>query len=244
MKHELVKKHYDEHLGRIYSWMSGDFSEAKDRFLNLLTALKCSGSGEYKTALDLGAGHGVQSAVLAGLGYAVTAVDFNDRLLDELRHNCAGLGVTEVNADIMAYTKFGDRKFDTILCTGDTITHLESDAEVQEFLQNCRELLADEGRLILGYRDLSDKKQNADRFIPVRSDDKRILTCFLEYFDNHIQVHDIFHENTGKGWVLKVSSYPKLILEESYLQGLITKAGLYIHAMHKDGGMTHIVCTK
>lgn len=244
MKHELVKKHYDEHLGNFYSWMSGDFTDSAKRFSDLLTKLKCAASGEFKYGLDLGAGHGVQSFVLANLGYAVTAVDFNDRLLDELRHNCAGLGVVDINADIMVYTKYGDRKFDLILCLGDTLTHLENIEEVAEFLKNCRDLLSEDGRLILGFRDLSAEKSGADRFIPVRSDDKKILTCFLEYKKNHVMVHDIFHEKTEKGWSLKVSCYPKLLLPRVKMQKLIKAAGLYIHNKTEESGMLHFVCKK
>jgi len=40
-------------------------------------------------AIDLGAGHGLQTVSLVNLGFNVTAVDFNDQLLQELEINSA-----------------------------------------------------------------------------------------------------------------------------------------------------------
>ena len=50
------------------------------------------------------------------------------------------------------------------------------------------------------------------RFIPVRSDERRILTCFLEYEEDTVVVHDILHERAGDAWETRVSSYRKLRL--------------------------------
>jgi hypothetical protein len=46
--------------------------------------------------------------------------------------------------------------------------------------------------------------------IPVRSDERRILTCFLEYEEDTVVVHDILHERSGDIWDTRVSSYRKL----------------------------------
>src|SRR5688500_4284120 len=71
-----VKQHYDTLLGNIYSWMVGDFTykmkEQKQFFVENGIEPKST-----KVAIDLGAGHGLQSIGLAQCGYRVTAVDLN-----------------------------------------------------------------------------------------------------------------------------------------------------------------------
>jgi len=50
---------------------------------------------------------------------------------------------------------------------------------------------------------------NTQRFIPVKSDDNKILNCILEYDNDKVKVTDLLHEKTPKGWKQKESSYFK-----------------------------------
>ena len=55
-----VKDHYDNHLGNFYSWMTGNFGEkqvSQQHFFHT-NAIVPNAS---KVAIDLGAGHGLQS---------------------------------------------------------------------------------------------------------------------------------------------------------------------------------------
>ena len=84
-----VKEHYDNHLADIYSWMVGDFSQKVADFQDFLTDNKISPKAG-KVAIDLGAGHGIQSIALHNIGFNVTAIDFNEQLLNELTSNSNG----------------------------------------------------------------------------------------------------------------------------------------------------------
>lgn len=72
--------------------------------------------------------------------------------------------------------------------------------------------LAPGGRFALSFRDYGEPLVAEKRFIPVRSDEQRILTCFLEYDEDNVVVHDILHQRAASGWQTKVSSYRKLRL--------------------------------
>ena len=109
---------------------------------------------------------------------------------------------------------------------GDTLTDLESTEQVVQLSQEIHRSLVRGGRFVATFRDYSNPASGAARFIPVRSDSDRILTCFLEQFSNHMIVHDLLHERDGSAWKLKVSSYQKLRLSPSIVERIFTEAGM------------------
>jgi len=179
-------------------------------------------------ALDLGAGHGIQSISLAKLGYTVKAIDFNKPLLSELEHNRRQLAVTGINDDIRQVKKYADPKPEVIICWGDTLTHLESLEEVRQFIIDCCDSLTDNGTLLLSFRDYSTALIGDNRFIPVKSDDTKILTCCLDYEDDRVRVTDLLHVKTEQGWQQKVSSYYKVRLSPKDIVDVIVECGLAV----------------
>jgi cyclopropane fatty-acyl-phospholipid synthase-like methyltransferase len=204
-----VKEHYDYHLGNFYSWMLGDFDENEERMREFFAGHGVA-SQTNQTALDLGCGNGIQAVALAKLGYTVKAVDFNTQLLDELNDNKENFEIEVINSEIINFLNSASKGFTLITCMGDTITHLESKNQVKEFIKLCYVNLEQNGKLILSFRDYTNELRGDARFIPVKSDDNKILTCFLEYSDEFVKVTDLFHEKIGDSWVQLVSSYNKV----------------------------------
>lgn len=238
-----TKEHYDRHLGGFYSWMVGDFISAQkdqQRFFESLSLRPASTAN----AIDLGAGHGIQAVSLARLGFKVKAIDFNKQLLSELGKNTVGLPVEAIEDDIRFVKKHADPKPEVIVCCGDTLTHLESKGEINQLIQDCAEILDTSGRLILSIRDYSTELTGDSRFIPVRSDDTRILTCFLEYCGDHVRVSDLLHTKTEHGWQQKVSSYTKVRISPNEVVEQIRRVGLTIIFHEPVNQLTTLVARK
>jgi 2-polyprenyl-3-methyl-5-hydroxy-6-metoxy-1,4-benzoquinol methylase len=219
-----VKDHYDKHLGNFYSWMVGDF-DAKQ--LEQEVFFRHQGIAPIKTriAFDLGAGHGLQAVSLANLGFSVKAVDFNEQLLAELSNNRRKRAIEIIHADILDFLNRQSSNVDTIVCMGDTITHLPDINDAEKLIRLCSKLLVKKGKLVFSFRDFSIALKKEERFIPVKQDNERILTCFLEYFPDHVMVHDILHEKHDAQWIQKISSYPKLRLNSQIIENLFNENG-------------------
>jgi hypothetical protein len=98
-------------------------------------------------------------------------------------------------------------------------------AAVADLCRSAWQALVPGGRFIVTFRDLSNELTGLDRFIPVRSDDDRIFTCFLEYEPETVKVHDLVYSREPTGWNLEKSWYRKLRLSPAQVVEMIEAAG-------------------
>jgi 2-polyprenyl-3-methyl-5-hydroxy-6-metoxy-1,4-benzoquinol methylase len=205
----MVKEHYNKHLGNFYSWMVGDFEVRKAEQFNFFRNANIQPFTAAKIAIDLGAAHGLQAIPLANLGFQVRAIDFNRQLLSELAVNKKQLPIEIIEEDIREVKKYAHLQPELITCCGDTITHLSGTDEIIQLIKDCANILVKNGKLVLSFRDYSTELTDNQRIIPVKSDNNRILTAFLEYFPQSVRVTDLLYERQHDTWIQQVSSYFK-----------------------------------
>lgn len=238
-----AKDHYDNHLANFYSWMAGDFDELlmnNERFFRE-NYIRPRANG---VAFDLGCGHGPQSIALAKAGFAVRAVDFSRQLLDELASRAHDLSIERIKDDIMHFLGHTTERAELIVCMGDTLTHLESLQDVKAFIKATSNHLESEGKIVFSFRDLTNELRNEERFLAVRSDDKRILTCFLEFFSDHVVTHDLLYENQNGKWIKLISSYPKLRLPASVVTACLEENRIKVKEHKVIRGMVYIIAER
>lgn len=238
-----VKEHYDNHLGNFYSWYTGDFEKNKESFKSFCLQNKIIPEFS-KYALDLGAGHGIQTVALAELGFELTSIDFNKHLTDELIVNSKGLPVKVVNGDFRNLSQYSYPKPGLIVCCGDTITHLETKEEITQVLVDSYDILAEKGKLLLTFRDYSAELKDTQRFIHVKSDNTRVFTCFLEYFEDKLRVTDLLYESENGQWVQKVSSYYKIRLSQQFVIESLRNYGFSILLNTVESRIIYVIAQK
>jgi SAM-dependent methyltransferase len=237
-----VADHYSLLLAPIYSWMSGSVEAALD-----------AGKAEIGEALgqlpvnalvvDLGAGFGMHAIPLARAGARVMAIDSSTDLLRELDRLAESLPVETVADDLLSFRTHLTEKAAAVLCMGDTLTHLPEHTHVDFLVQEVHEALSPGGQFVLSFRDYSVALEGVARFIPVRSDERRILTCFLEYEEDTVVVHDILHERSGDSWDTRVSSYRKLRVSPDRLIASLETSGFEVRSQPGLRGMVRVIGT-
>lgn len=238
-----VAEHYENLLADYYTWMFGDF-DAKVEANGHFFGYQCIAPQKSGIAVDLGAGPGFQSLALAQMGFRVVAVDLSRKLLDELEGKRGDLPVTTVHDDMLNFPAHSKDPVELCVCMGDTLPHLESPDKVSELFDKVYQALDAGGRFIISYRDLSFELTGLSRFVPVRSDDTTIFTCFLEYEPEHVVVHDLVYVRLNERWELRKSSYQKLRLPLEWVLERLVKTGFSIDTCESNGGMVTVMADK
>ena len=238
-----VKEHYDNLLASCYSWMCGgsDLKLTKNRAFFQEHSIRPAHSA---AAVDLGAGSGFQAIPLAEAGFNVIAIDVSSDLLAELNDTAGKLPIRTIQDDLLNFTEHSPLKIEIIVCMGDTLTHLNTLAEVKDLIHDTYGALQKAGLLVLSFRDMTVELTQLDRFIPVRSDSNRILTCFLEYEKSHVKVYDILYEKTDDQWKMKKSFFRKLRISSQWTQECLIKIGFKVETCDIENGMTTIIARK
>lgn len=235
-----VAEHYERVLSPVYSWMAGGVDAALAAGKSEIDSLQLN-LPAGALAVDLGAGFGMHAIPLARAGARVVAVDSSAHLLGELTRLAGGLPITTVHDDLLSFRPHLQEKAAAIFCMGDTLTHLPEHTNVDFLVQEVADALAPGGHFVLSFRDYSVALLDANRFIPVRSDERRILMCFLEYEQDNVVVNDVLHERGGDAWETRVSSYRKLRLSPDSVTGSLETFGFDARQETGLRGMVRIV---
>jgi len=241
---ESVRDHYDQFLGSVYSWILGDFENARLRNAGLFDSLGLVPAANT-VAVDLGCGPGCQALPLAERGFDVLAIDFCRPLLDELEQRKGTARIRTVCDDLRHFRSHMSEPAELIVCMGDTLVHLPDMQSVDKVIDDVAESLAPGGRFIYAIRDyISHVPEGRDRFVPIRSSDDQIFTCFLDYSDDFVHVHDILHRRIDGAWSTEISDYLKLRLDSHRIDDRMQRRGLEITGRSLADGMIVVVAER
>jgi len=249
-----VTDHYERLLAAYYTWMFGipfaeKVAEQKSILTQALHSLKSTLAPQL--AVDLGSGPGFQTIALAQLGFSpVIAIDTSAELLAELQSHATNLPIEVHQADLRDLINIVPAAQATaIVCMGDTLTHLPTKSEVTTLFQSISKALIPGGIFVLTWRDLTPELHGVDRFLPIRSDENTIMTCFLEYDptgsqSEYVTVNDLIYTRQNGAWALNKSSYPKLRLNPEWLTHELTAAGLVVDSQSTAGRLLQLIARK
>jgi hypothetical protein len=195
-------------------------------------------------AVDLGAGCGFQSVPLAGLGFSVTAIDMDRKLLAELQAHHSGAQIETVCANLVDFRSHTKEPVELVVCMVDTLLHLDSQGVVERLFGDVLEALEPEGTFIATFRDFSVAAEDLDRFVSVRNDERMIFTCFLEFEPDTVKVHDLVYRRIDGRWDFAKSFYRKLRLSTAWVVSALRSVGFDQVETALDRGLVVVTATK
>lgn len=185
-----------------------------------------------KSVLDIACGTGAYSFELDKEGYKVTAVDIDNKMIENLNSK---LDIEKnqlqfMQADMLTLNeKFEANTFDAIYCIGNSIVHLDSIDEMRKFLANTRQLLAEDGIFIF-------QIINYDRIISKNIDS--LPTIFNESIPLKFErVYQYQEENNKILFKTVLSVENRLIENEIYLTPLMYDEAI---RLLKDAGFKEL----
>ncbi len=238
------KEHYEQLLAAHYSWIFGGLDAQFKRNTTLFSEI--FSAPHQGLVIDLGCGSGFQSLPLASMGYNIQAVDNSPTLLKELLKNARNKSLTISYHDdnIENFIRQYPLQADIIICMGDTITHLASIATVEALLKDAYDKLKNNGQMVITYRDFSSVVKGTSKFIPVKSTEHKIFSCFLEFHSEYVKVNDVVQQWSEGAWQHEISSYKKVHLPIEQLVNFCHAIGFKSkHSINSDG-MTQLELLK
>lgn len=239
-----IQEHYEKLLAKHYSWMFGDYDAKVQENLGFFRKHEAT-PRLSKRAIDLGCGSGFQSIALANLGFKVLSIDISPTLLAELEGHRESRDIRTVCADMLDFHEYcSQSKAEVVVCMGDTLTHLRSFDEVLFLFRKVYEHMESDGLFFLSFRDLTIEPRGVDRIIPVRSDESTIMTAFLEYENEHVNVHDVIYTKQNNGWHLNKSCYKKLRIGAEWAKRQLESIGFKLVSDETGNGLITIIASK
>jgi SAM-dependent methyltransferase len=238
-----VQSHYETVLARNYVWLSGGWEAGIEKNRRFFASNNiCPESG--RRAVDLGAGCGFQSIPLALAGFHVIAVEFSRQMLAILHHHAGDLPIRGIHGDILDFGVWAGQKPDLITCMGDTLAHLPDLSAAKNLLHHAACELVPGGKIIISFRDYSQKPEGSSEVIPVCRDQDRIFLCRLDYGRETVRVEDILYQCDSGTWGRISGTYPKIRLPPDLMVAMMADEGLELQGPEEESGMTTLIAEK
>ncbi|MGA9405897.1 MAG: class I SAM-dependent methyltransferase, partial [Bacteroidota bacterium] len=140
------------------------------------------------TALDAGAGTGFHSLLLGQFGVHVTALDVSKKMLERVKAHAKDLHqkIYVIESDFQDLTHKLNKKFDAVLCMGNSLPHLLTYKELVQSLKNFFTVLQPGGVLLLQLLNYDRILKNKERIQSVKEAEGVTFVRFYEFHKDYV----------------------------------------------------------
>ncbi|MBN1344297.1 MAG: class I SAM-dependent methyltransferase [Phycisphaerae bacterium] len=172
---------YDEFAGD-YEWLFADEGLTGERAFGNSEAL-LERFGTSAEILDCACGTGTLALALARHGYRVAGTDASGGMIEEARRRAGEAGLA-IEFEACRWDELAGRfarRFDLVLCRGNSIGHCRDEAEMVRSLEGMREVMKDGGTLVVDSRNWEKILAERERFTVMRSKERGSRRCVPLY---------------------------------------------------------------
>lgn len=177
------------------------------------------------SVLDIGCGTGGLSIELGHIFKRVTAIDLDEGMLKKAKaKESKNICFRKMNM-LKIEKEFGPKSFDTVICFGNTLVHLDGKDQLLDFFKQARKILKKDGKLlfqIINYDRIID--QNIKSLPTIENDSIRFVRNYNpDPGQKTLEFHTILTtKKTGQTIENKIQLYP---VRSSEINHLLLEAG-------------------
>lgn len=179
---------------------------------------KLFAQNQVHTVLDCACGTGRDLLLFHSLGCEVFGSDISESMLAQARKNLAERG-TSVSLHAVDYRELPsrfDRHFDAVVCLSSSILHMPNEAEVLDAFKSMRQVLRDDGILVLTQGTTDKQWKEKPRFILAVNTRNFSRLFVIDYFDQgaRYNILDIFHGDQVRDLEVWSVDYAHILLKD------------------------------
>lgn len=164
--------------------------------------------------LDIAAGTGNHTVVLAKLGHSLTAVELDATMVEKIHKKKQNLDIEVFQEDMRNIDQLPNGQFDAVLCLGNSIVHLDSLHEIHNMIKKAYEQLNEQGVMIIQTVNYDRIYNDNIKELPIIENEDEGVTFIRTYEfidDNKINFHGklvVRNGNENETYYNTVSLYP------------------------------------
>jgi glycine/sarcosine N-methyltransferase len=179
---------------------------------------KLFAENRVRSVLDCACGTGHDLILFHSLGYEVFGSDISESMLAQAHKNLAERGVKAPSqkADYRELPRHFDRPFDAVVCLSSSILHMPDEIEVLRAFKSMRQVLRDDGILVLTQGTTDKQWKEKPRFILAVNTTEFSRLFVIDYFDQgaRYNILDIFHGEEARDFKVWSVDYPQMLLRD------------------------------
>ncbi len=218
------------------------FAERYDALVNFPGRKKREGEfwqklfqeNKVNKVLDCACGTGHHVIMFRQFGLDATGSDQSPAMIAKARENGQkeGLDLRLSVLDFNALSAAFRKKFDAVICMGNSLPHLQADNDLLTGLTEMNLVLTDRGLLVLGLRNYDKMLTEQPRFMPLSLKDTRGFIYVLDYFPEKIVFNVIYVDCSTNTFEVYAVDYFPLGIQK--LRNLLEAANFRVLDAYQD----------
>jgi ubiquinone/menaquinone biosynthesis C-methylase UbiE len=187
---------------------------------------------KVKSILDCACGTGKHAIAFSQLGFHVEGCDISSEMVKHAKKNAvtSGVKVNFVQADFKKLPEAFNRKFDCVVCIGNSLTHELEEQGLSSALKSMYQVLDEKGVAIVQIRNIPKMIRDKTRIFPVQhykepNGDLKLFFYVLDFYPSKVTFNVVSYiENDGLP-KFEVNSVDYNPISESKLTSLMVETG-------------------
>jgi ubiquinone/menaquinone biosynthesis C-methylase UbiE len=187
---------------------------------------------KVKTILDCACGTGKHAIAFSQLGFDVEGCDLSSEMVQRAKINAtaSGVKVNLVQADFKRLPEVFNRKFDCVVCIGNSLTHELEEQGAASALENMYSVLCGKGVVIVQIRNIPKLVRDKTRIFPVHhhkepNGDLKLFFYVLDFYPSKVTFNVVSYIESDGIPKFEVTSVDYNPISEGKLASLMAEAG-------------------